>query len=184
VELVESLIGTDSASPPAVVDAEALNSLASIGGWWDAAMRPCVLTPHPGEFARLLAGSGEDAAGVTSADDEARAGAADAAASKWDQVVLLKGARTVIASPDGRVARTPFANPALASGGTGDVLSGVVGALLAQGLEPYEAACAGAYLHGLAGEQVRARLGDAGLLASDLFAELPLARRRLVEMAA
>ena len=112
-------------------------------------------------------------------DDAARAGVAAAAAHAWDQVVLLKGARTIIAAPDGRLARAPFENPALASGGTGDVLSGTVGALLAQGLAPFEAACLGAYLHGAAGEAIRDRFGDAGLLASDLPDEVARARRRL-----
>jgi len=89
----------------------------------------------------------------------------------------------VIAEPDGRAAVAPFENPALASGGTGDVLAGTIGALLAQGLGTFEAAQLGVYLHGMAGEAVRARLGDAGLLASDLPPELPLARKRLTEIA-
>jgi ADP-dependent NAD(P)H-hydrate dehydratase / NAD(P)H-hydrate epimerase len=95
----------------------------------------------------------------------------------------LKGARTVIAEPDGQVAVAPFENPALATGGTGDVLSGVLGALLAQGLVPFDAARMGVYLHGLAGETVRERLGDAGLLASDLPDPIALARRRLAGIA-
>ena len=92
---------------------------------------------------------------------------------------MLKGARTVIAAPDGRLARATFENPALASGGTGDVLSGTIGALLAQRLDPYAAARLGVFLHGTAGESVRDRLGDSGLLASDLLFELALARKRL-----
>ena len=83
----------------------------------------------------------------------------------------------------GRAAVAPFENPALASGGTGDVLAGTIGALLAQGRGTFEAAQLGVYLHGMAGEAVRARLGDAGLLASDLPPELPLARKRLTEIA-
>jgi NAD(P)H-hydrate epimerase len=89
----------------------------------------------------------------------------------------------VIAAPDGQAAVAPFENPALASGGTGDVLAGTIGALLAQGLEPFAAARLGVYLHGLAGEQVRERLGDAGLLASDLPDAVALARRRLAVIA-
>jgi NAD(P)H-hydrate epimerase len=89
----------------------------------------------------------------------------------------------VIAEPGGRTAVSPFENPALASGGTGDVLAGTIGALLAQGLGTFEAAQLGVYLHGMAGEAVRARLGDAGLLASDLPPELPLARKRLAALA-
>ena len=171
---------------PAVVDAEALNSLASLGDWPGAIGRRCVLTPHLGEFARLQGGAaalpGVEGADLVG-DDAARARVAGEAARRWGQVVVLKGARTVIASPDGRVARAPFENPALASGGTGDVLSGLVGALLAQGNAPFEAACCGVYLHGVAGEVIRERLGDAGLLADDLPDEIARARRRLAAIA-
>ena len=109
----------------------------------------------------------------------ARVAAARDAARTWGQVVVLKGAATVIASPDGELAVAPFENPALASGGTGDVLAGTIGSLLAQGLDPYAAARLGVYLHGLAGDQVRERFGDAGLLASDLPDGIALARKRL-----
>jgi NAD(P)H-hydrate epimerase len=179
VDLVVGLLSTGS---PAVVDAEALNSLASLGDWPGAIGRHCVLTPHLGEFARLQGGAaalpGVEGADLV-ADDAARARVAGEAASRWGQVVVLKGARTVIAAPDGRVARAPFENPALASGGTGDVLAGLIGALLAQGNAPFEAACCGVYLHGVAGDVIRERLGDAGLLANDLPDEVARARRRL-----
>jgi hydroxyethylthiazole kinase-like sugar kinase family protein len=89
----------------------------------------------------------------------------------------------VIASPDGTVAVAPFENPAMASGGTGDVLAGTIGALLAQGLAPFDAARLGVYLHGLAGEAVGERVGDAGLLAGDLPDALPLGRKRLAALA-
>jgi NAD(P)H-hydrate epimerase len=89
----------------------------------------------------------------------------------------------VVASPDGTAAIAPFENPALATGGTGDVLSGAIGALLAQGLDPFAAARLGVYLHGLAGEAVRERIGDAGLLASDLPDAIALARKRLTALA-
>jgi NAD(P)H-hydrate epimerase len=92
---------------------------------------------------------------------------------------VLKGARTVIASPDGEVVVATFENPALASGGTGDVLAGTIGSLLAQGLSPFSAARLGVYLHGLAGEGARERFGDAGVLASDLPDGIAIARRRL-----
>jgi NAD(P)H-hydrate epimerase len=143
-----------------------------------------VLTPHPGEFARLRAGAGsEDGDGDLAADDDARREAAKAAAEAWRQVVVLKGAKTVIAEPDGTVTIAPFENPALASGGTGDVLSGVIGALLAQGMAPGPAARLGVYLHGTAGDMVRDRIGDAGLLASDLPDSVPLVRKRLAAIA-
>jgi ADP-dependent NAD(P)H-hydrate dehydratase / NAD(P)H-hydrate epimerase len=183
VELVASFLGAHEreADVPATVDAEAINSLASLSAWPGELRRPCVLTPHLGEFARLCANApvpGTDGADLVD-DDEARARVAVAAADAWGQVVVLKGAHSVIAAPDGRVARAPFENPALASGGTGDVLSGTIGALLAQRLAPFEAACLGVYLHGAAGESVRERFGDAGLLASDLPDEVARARRRL-----
>jgi hydroxyethylthiazole kinase-like uncharacterized protein yjeF len=170
---------------PVVLDAEALRTLASADGWWVQVGRRCVLTPHSGEFARLRAGSGHDPAddGDLNADDEARSRAAAAAAAEWAQVVVLKGARTVIADPGGAIAVAPFENPAMASGGTGDVLSGTIGALLAQGLAPFDAACLGVYLHGSAGEAVSERIGDAGLLAGDLPDALPMARRRLARIA-
>jgi NAD(P)H-hydrate epimerase len=172
-------------SPPAVLDAEALRTLASVEGWWPGVTRACVLTPHAGEFARLRAGSGHDPAedGDLNGDDEARSRAAAAAAVEWRQVVVLKGANTVIAAPDGSVAIASFENPAMASGGTGDVLAGTIGALLAQGLAPFDAARLGVYLHGQAGEAVRERLGDAGLLASDLPEAVPIVRKRLTALA-
>ena len=170
---------------PVVLDAEALRTLASADGWWDRVTRPCVLTPHAGEFARLRAGSGTEAAedGDLAGDDEARVKAAGAAAVAWRQVVVLKGAKTVIAAPDGSVAIAPFENPAMATGGTGDVLAGTIGALLAQGLAPFDAARLGVYLHGLAGELVSERIGDAGLLAGDLPDVLPIGRKRLAAIA-
>jgi hydroxyethylthiazole kinase-like uncharacterized protein yjeF len=186
-ELVRLLIRasgeTDSA--PIVLDAEALRSLATMDGWWEGDRRPAVLTPHPGEFARLRAGSGHADAddGDISANDAARVAAARDAAAAWRSVVVLKGARTVIADPDGTVAIAPFENPALASGGTGDVLAGAIGSLLAQGLTPFAAARLGVYLHGVSGESVRERLGDAGLLASDLPDGLAIARKRLAALA-
>ncbi len=186
-ELVRVLIasGDEGGTAPIVLDAEALRSLATMEDWWTGERRPAVMTPHAGEFARLRAGSGRDPGedGDLAADDAARAAAARDAATAWRQVVVLKGAKTVIAAPDGRVAVAPFENPALASGGTGDVLAGVIGSLLAQHVAPYDAARLGVYLHGLAGDTVRERLGDSGLLASDLPDPVALARKRLAALA-
>jgi NAD(P)H-hydrate epimerase len=186
-ELVRELIGGsgDGEIAPLVLDAEALRSIATLEAWWEGERRPAVLTPHAGEFARLRAGAGRDPSddGDLVADDAARVAAARDAAATWGQVVVLKGARTVIAAPDGSVAIAPFENPALATGGTGDVLAGAVGALLAQGLDPFAAARLGVYLHGAAGDAARERLGDAGVLASDLPDGLAIARKRLAGLA-
>ena len=185
-ELVRELIAAPGDDPaPIVLDAEALRSIATMDHWWDGERRPAVLTPHAGEFGRLRAGSGHDpdADGDLVDDDDARVAAARDAAGQWRQVVTLKGARTVVAAPDGTVAVAPYENPALASGGTGDVLAGAIAALLAQGLSPFDAARLGVYLHGAAGESVRERLGDAGLLASDLPDALAIARKRLAVVA-
>ena len=185
-DLVRSLLTpSDADATPLVLDAEALRSMATIDGWWEGDRRPAVLTPHAGEFARLRAGSGSgpDDGTLDDDDDEARLAAAVEAAATWGSVVVLKGARTIIAAPGGAAAIAPFENPALASGGTGDVLAGAIGSLLAQGLDPFAAARLGVYLHGLAGDGVRERFGDAGLLASDLPDGLAMARKRLAAMA-
>ena len=185
-ELVRDLIDSGGEErPPLVLDAEALRSLASMDGWWDGERRAAVLTPHAGEFARLRAGSGVEPGsdGDLVEDDAARVAAAKDAAATWHEVVVLKGARTVIAAPDGEVSMAPFENPALASGGTGDVLAGVIGSLLAQGMDSFAAARLGVYLHGLAGDGARERYGDAGVLASDLPEGIAIARRRLTTIA-
>ena len=186
-ELVRELLSIpgEDKTPPIVLDAEALRSLATLERWWEGDRRPAVLTPHAGEFERLRAGSGREpgADGDLVDDDAARVEAARDAAAAWGQVVVLKGAKTVVAAPDGSVAIAPFENPALASGGTGDVLSGTIGSLLGQGLAPFAAARLGVYLHGLAGDAVRERYGDAGLLASDLPDAIAVARKRLAVIA-
>jgi NAD(P)H-hydrate epimerase len=124
-----------------------------------------VLTPHPGEMSRLTGKS----IGEVQAD---RIGAAAGFARSHRAVVVLKGARTVIAEPGGQVRVNPTGNPGMASGGTGDVLSGMVGAFLAQGLAPVDAASVGVLAHGLAGDVAARRWGRLGLIASDLTAAL------------
>jgi len=157
-----------------VVDADALNALAHRERWHERISRPCVLTPHPGEMARLRAC---DVAAV----QRDRLGIATAAAAEWSHVVVLKGAHTVVAAADGRAALSPHANPLLATAGTGDVLAGAIAGLIAQGMEPPEAAAAGVFLHGLAAEEARDDLGDRGLLAGDLLPALPRAIRYVRE---
>ena len=111
-----------------------------------------------------------------------RVAVAQAQASAWEQVIVLKGAYTVVAAPDGRTVLLPFANAGLASGGTGDVLAGTIVALRAQGLGAFEAALAGAYLHALAGELARQAIGTAGMVAGDLLVQIPLAWRALTSV--
>ncbi len=158
--------------PSLVVDADGLNLLAEVEGWSARLPTETVLTPHPGEMARLM--------GVSVADVQSdRVEVARRQAKEWGHVVVLKGAYTVVAAPDGRAALEPFANPGLATGGTGDVLAGTIVALRAQGLGPFDAALVGAYLHGLAGELAAAELTAAGMAAGDLLRFLPAAWRRL-----
>jgi hydroxyethylthiazole kinase-like uncharacterized protein yjeF len=163
--------------PPLVVDADGLNALAAMeDNWWEHVPPPSVLTPHPGEMARLLNGT----IGDVQSD---RVGVAEEMAKRWGHVIVLKGASTVVANPEGPVVVLPFATPALASAGTGDVLAGAVVGLLAQGLKPFDAALAGAYLHGLAGTWAGEEIGLTGPVASDLLPRLPKAVRT-VRMAA
>jgi NAD(P)H-hydrate epimerase len=155
-----------------VIDADGLNILAKIDGWHECLPPSTVLTPHPGEMARLCR------LGIESIDSDRWMLASDRA-MEWQQVVLLKGAYTVIGNPDGRTILLPFANPGLATAGSGDVLAGVIVSLLAQGLPPYSAAVAGGYLHGLSGHMASQGVGNAGMVASDLLPQLPAAIRAL-----
>ncbi|HSD18785.1 MAG TPA: NAD(P)H-hydrate dehydratase [Anaeromyxobacter sp.] len=146
---------------PAVLDADALNALAEEPARLPGLGVPLVLTPHPGEMARLCGTTIE----AVQAD---RIDLAVAKAREWRATIVLKGSRTVIADPDGPAAVIPTGNAGMATGGTGDVLAGLVGALLAGGLAPAAAARVGAWVHGRAGDLVAARLGERGLLAGDL----------------
>jgi NAD(P)H-hydrate epimerase len=168
---LEALLAKGSSLPPLVLDADALNILANQGeGWWGSVPPNSILTPHPGEMARL--------SNRTTQEVQAnRLGLAGEMAEKWQQIVLLKGAHTIIAAPDGRKMVMPFANPALGKAGSGDVLAGVIVGLRAQGVAPFEAASAGAYLHGLAGELTRDNLGAIAVVAGDLVGYLVMASR-------
>jgi len=153
---------------PKLLDADALNlvsgdaRLAAAVAARGAKGDPCILTPHPLEAARLLSADVK----AVQAD---RVAAARQLAARFASVAVLKGSGTVIASPDGRVAINPTGNAALATGGTGDVLGGLIGALLAQRLPPFEAALAGVYLHGLAAQILTDEgEGPAGLTAGEL----------------
>jgi hydroxyethylthiazole kinase-like uncharacterized protein yjeF len=157
---------TQHVSCPLVLDADALNALSDSPRLKGRLGKGRVLTPHPGEIARLT-GKSIDAI----ASD--RISAARKAAKEWGAVVVLKGARTVVAHPDGRTSEDPHEVPALATGGTGDVLAGMIGGLMAQGSDPYIAAVTGVYIHAAAGRRLSQRFGDSGLLASDLLLEIP-----------
>jgi NAD(P)H-hydrate epimerase len=159
---------------PTVVDADALNALSETRTWWRGLRSTLVLTPHPVEFGRLRGADGPPE------DDEAeRTAAARRAAEEWRQVVVLKGAGTVIAGPDEEPLRSGVETPALATAGSGDVLAGVIGAFLAAGLEPFVAAACGVAVHGAAGLVAEDRIGRAGVMARDVAALLPTAIEQL-----
>ncbi len=149
--------------PPMVVDADALKILAELPEWPKRLPGPAVLTPHPGEMAAL---TGEDKDAI----QRERVYMAEGFAKKWGHVVVLKGACTVIASPDDRTGVLAVATPALARAGTGDVLAGAIAGLMAQGVrDPYEAALAAAWLHGEAGRMLEERGSTASVLAGDIL---------------
>ena len=154
----------------AVLDADALNAFAAEASGsspcLEAGDHPLVLTPHPGEAARLL--------GRTTREVQAdRLGVAEALARRTGGVVVLKGHRTLVAHPDGRTSVNASGNPGMATAGSGDVLTGMVGAWLARGLPAYDAARLAVFTHGLAGDRAKARLGEESMIAGDLVDALP-----------
>ncbi len=160
-------------APPLVVDADGLNLLAAMADWPERLPPGSVLTPHPGEMARLAGRP------LNAIQDEERVELARERAAEWGHVVVLKGAFTVIAAPDDRATILPFANPIFAVGGSGDVLAGIIVGLLTQGMAPYDAAVLGGYLHGAAGQLAADYWGDAGLLAGELADWVSHVRRAL-----
>jgi hydroxyethylthiazole kinase-like uncharacterized protein yjeF len=170
VGLVRELI--TEIKQPLVLDADGINALAGHAHILRRAQAPVILTPHPGEMARLLGTSAGDV-------QKDRLGVAGGFAQEFNVHVVLKGAGTVIAAPDGALAVNPTGNPGMATGGTGDVLTGMIVGFLAQGLSPWNAACAGTYLHGLAGDLAAARRGEIGMIARDLVDAIPEAIRSL-----
>jgi len=149
--------------PPLVIDADGLRHLAKIDGWAKLLPTPTVLTPHPGEMAALTGLEKDDI-------QEDRAGVALKYAAEWGHVVVLKGAFTLIAAPDGRSTTIPVATSALAHAGTGDVLAGLIVGLRAQGVEAYEAAVAGAWIHAQAGLYAAEKVGsEASVMAGDVL---------------
>ncbi|MFC1914204.1 NAD(P)H-hydrate dehydratase [Chloroflexota bacterium] len=173
VEFVQKILAGEWPSSM-ILDADALNALAKIPDWWQQLPDDAILTPHPGEMSRLCGLSIDEV-------QQDRVGIARKLAREWHKTIVLKGAYTVIAAPDGRCRINPAANPGLASAGTGDVLVGAIAGLVAQGLSLSDAAALGVYLHSEAGDMVRKMIGDAGMIATDLLPALPLAIRDLKE---
>lgn len=163
--LIEAALDTGK---PLLLDADGLNALAEHIDMLERKHGDVVLTPHPGEMARLC--------GLPVPELEAsRREVAVEYARRWQVTLLLKGKDTVVASPQGQVWINPTGNSGMASGGMGDVLSGVIASLMGQGLRGSDAAALGAFLHGLAGDLAAAQLGEFGMLASDVTAQLPRA---------
>lgn len=154
-----------------VIDADGLNCLAGNLSVLKQAAAPVILTPHPGEMARLC---GKTAAAIQ-AD---RIWFASDFAQKHNVFLILKGARTIISMPDGRSAINPTGNPGMASGGMGDVLTGLIAGFCAQGLSPEDAGIAGVYIHGLCADLLSEQIGSFGFLASDMVGTIPSAIHR------
>ena len=167
VELIQELV--KRVDKPCVLDADALNALAGKASLLTESKLPPILTPHPGEMARL----GIDASPQSVNAD--RIGVAGRFARERGVLVVLKGARTIVARPDGMIAVCPTGNPGMATAGTGDVLTGMIVGLLAQGLTPWDAACTGTYFHGLAGDLAAGQIGQAAMTAGDLIEHIPKA---------
>jgi len=170
-DLVQKLIRKSTV--PVVVDADGLNCIAKDPGVLKKTSVPVVLTPHPGEMSRLTGESTRDIQGD-------RIGRARQFAETFKVHVVLKGARTVIADPDGRVSVNPTGNPGMASGGMGDVLTGVIAGLVCQGVSPAEAARCGVYLHGLAADRLSEDIGPVGYSAGDVMNAVPAEIRNIM----
>lgn len=163
-ELVNNLL--KEKLPKIIIDGDGLNILSKIDNWWERLSSEVVLTPHPGEMARLTR--------LTIVQIQSnRENIAQQFAKKWNKVIVLKGPNTVVAPPNGGVVLSPFANPLLATAGTGDILAGAIAGLLSQRLNIFDAATCGVYIHGLAGKKLKERYGKAGILASELLPLLP-----------
>ncbi|HET6674034.1 MAG TPA: NAD(P)H-hydrate dehydratase [Nitrospiraceae bacterium] len=167
VELIQELV--KRVDKPCVLDADALNALAGKASLLTESKLPPILTPHPGEMSRL-----EIDASPQSVNAD-RIGVAGRFARERGVLVVLKGARTIVARPDGMIAVCPTGNPGMATAGTGDVLTGMIVGLLAQGLTPWDASCTATYFHGLAGDLAAARIGQVAMTAGDVIEHIPKA---------
>lgn len=168
----ENLEDSGAKLPPLVIDADGLNLLAEMDEWWKLLPENTILTPHPGEMARL--------AGVATSEVQAnRLQIAQEKAAEWHVILVLKGAHTIIATPDGDVTFSPIKTDALATAGTGDVLAGTIAGLLTQKMDAANAAIAGTYVHGLAGVVAAEGSSTRSVLAGDVLNALSEAFRRL-----
>lgn len=168
-KLVNSFI--ENCTKPLVLDADALNCVAKNPDILKKAKAPIIITPHPGEMARLVKSTPKSV-------NENRAEIAADFAKEYGVVTVLKGAGTIIASPEGRVMINRTGNSGMATGGSGDVLAGMTGSLSAQGAKPFAAAAAAVYLHGLAGDIAAEKLGRISMLPTDLINEISQAYKR------
>ena len=168
-KLVNSFI--ENCTKPLVLDADALNCVAKNPDILKKAKVPIIITPHPGEMARLVKLTPK-------AVNENRAEISADFAKEYGVVTVLKGSGTIIASPEGRVMINRTGNSGMATGGSGDVLAGMTGSLLAQGAKPFDAAAAAVYLHGLSGDIAAEKLGKISMLPTDLIDEIPQAFRK------
>ncbi len=172
VQVVQQLV--ESSSCPVVLDADGVTGLVDNLDVLTRARAPVILTPHPGEMGRLLKRS-------TAEVQNERLALTKSFSKEYGVTLVLKGARSLISSPKGRLAINSSGNPGLASGGTGDVLTGLIAGFLAQGLSPFDASCLGVYCHGKAADRLAMRWGDHGLLATDLLPEIPSVLKMLSE---
>ncbi|GIW48070.1 MAG: bifunctional NAD(P)H-hydrate repair enzyme Nnr [Deltaproteobacteria bacterium] len=163
-----------NSSLPIVIDADGITLVARNPDILKETKVPVILTPHPGEMSRLTSKTVEEI-------QKDRIGIAMNFASMYNAYIVLKGARTVIATPSGKVFINPTGNPGMASGGMGDILTGVIGGFLAQRYNPEDACTLGVFLHGLAGDMVAEKKGEAGIIATDVGEMLPEAIRRILE---
>ncbi|MBU1194323.1 MAG: NAD(P)H-hydrate dehydratase [Proteobacteria bacterium] len=162
--LVKQLI--EKSPVPMVIDADAINCIVDDPGILNKKQAPAILTPHPGEMARLC----NKTTGQIQAN---RITIASGFAAEHDVTLVLKGAQTIIALPDGRSFICPTGNPGLASGGTGDVLTGIISGFCAQGFSMEDAGCAGVYIHGMSADILSDKMGRVGFIASDLIQQIP-----------
>jgi NAD(P)H-hydrate epimerase len=168
LELVYDLVR--NSHQPLVIDADGINALARNPDILLQAQAPVIITPHPGEMARFLGEKNIQARRIEVAQETAK---------KYGIYVVLKGARTIISDPNGEVFINLTGNPGMATGGTGDVLTGILAGLIAQGLPILEALKVGVYLHGLAGDLAAQDKGEPGLIAGDVIEQIPYAIKKL-----